>query len=255
MNHTSHSDIIAIIPARGGSKSIPRKNIRLLNGIPLIVYSIEAALQSKYISRIIVSTDDVTIAEIARDRGAETPFLRPSHLADDDTTDLPVFRHALDFLSEKENFRPELIVQLRPTSPFRPPGIIDNAIELILANPLADSIRCVTPAGENPFKMWRIEQGRLLPLLHSDISEPYNMPRQHLPETFWQTGLVEVIRHQTITRKLSMTGEVILPVLVPHEYAVDIDNDFQWQWAELILSHGNLNLILPSTKQERRQHN
>jgi CMP-N-acetylneuraminic acid synthetase len=237
--------IVAIIPARGGSKSIPRKNIRLLNGVPLIAYSIEAAKRAHLVDRVIVSTDDEIIAEVAREWGAETPFLRPAELAGDAVTDFPVFEHVVRWLEFQENYRPDIVVQVRPTSPLRPPGLIDEAIQLLLERPGADSVRTVTHAGENPFKMWRIEEEALQPLLQTDIKEPYNMPRQTLPETYWQTGHVEVIRYQTIIEKRSLTGDVILPCIVPHEYAIDLDNMRQWDFAGYVLDCWDLDTIRP----------
>src|SRR5512140_3943973 len=114
------TDTLAIIPARGGSKGIPRKNIRDVAGYPLIAYSIAAGLQARTVTRVIVSTDDEEIAAVAREWGAETPFLRPAEFAQDKTTDLPVFEHALKWLEEVEGYHPDVIVQLRPTSPIRP---------------------------------------------------------------------------------------------------------------------------------------
>lgn len=242
---TSNQKIIALIPARGGSKSIPKKNIRPLSDAPLLAYSIAAGLQSKWVDRVIVSTDSAEIAEIALEWGAEVPFLRPTELAEDATTDFPVFEHAVRWLEENEGYRADLVVQLRPTSPLRPPRLVDEAIEMLLKNPEADSVRCVTPSGQNPFKMWRIENGVLQPLLKLDLPEPYNQPRQSLQETFWQTGHVEVIRYETIVQKKSLTGEVILPCLVPPEYAIDLDNLYQWDYAEHVLAHWNLELVSP----------
>ena len=117
----SGKEVLAIIPARGGSKGIPRKNIRPFAGYPLIAYSIAAGLQAKTVTRVIVTTDDDEIAEVARSYGAETPFLRPAELAQDLTTDLPVFQHALNWLASHEDYHPDVIVHLRPTSPVRPP--------------------------------------------------------------------------------------------------------------------------------------
>ena len=219
-------EVLALIPARGGSKGIPRKNIRDFAGAPLISYSIAAGLQSRYVTRVIVSTDDEEIAAVARQWGAETPFLRPAEFAQDDTTDLPVFQQALTWLAENENYHPDFLVQLRPTSPVRPIGLIDEAIELMLANPQADCVRGVVPSGQNPFKMWQIEPDshQLKPLLSlPNLKEPYNAPRQELPKTYWQTGHVDVIRASTILEKGSLTGDVILPVLIDPRYTVDID--------------------------------
>src|SRR4029079_13968109 len=113
------TEILALIPARGGSKGIPRKNIRTFAGYPLIAWSIAAAKQASCVTRIIVSTDDEEISSVARQFGAETPFLRPSELAQDQTTDLPVFEQALDWLRDNESYKPDITVQLRPTSPIR----------------------------------------------------------------------------------------------------------------------------------------
>lgn len=241
-------NIVAIIPARGGSKSIPRKNIRYLGNVPLLAYSIAAAEQSKLVSRIIVSTDDEVIAELAQEWGAEVPFLRPKELAEDSTTDFPVMEHAVRWLEFNEDFRADIVVQLRPTSPFRPVGLVDEAVQALLDRPEADSVRTVTPAGENPFKMWRIEDEVLQPLIQSNFHEAYNMPRQELPATFWQTGHVDVIRFQTITQKNSLTGNVILPCVVPHEFAIDLDNLQQWAFAEFLLEHGNLEAVKPQRR-------
>ena len=219
-------EVLALIPARGGSKGIPRKNIRDFAGAPLIAYSIAAALQAQHVTRVIVSTDDEEIAAVARHWGAETPFLRPTELAQDDITDLPVFQQALAWLAEYEAYHPEFVVQLRPTSPVRPVGLIDDAIELMLTNPQADCVRGVVPSGQNPFKMWQIEPDshQLKPLLSlPNVKEPYNAPRQELPKTYWQTGHIDVIRTSTILEKGSLTGDVILPILIDPRYTVDID--------------------------------
>src|SRR5262244_2439518 len=126
----STGGIVAIVPARGGSKSIPRKNIRPFGGVPLLAYSIEAGLSARLVDRVIVSTDDDEIAAIARRSGADVPFMRPPELAGDATPDLPVFQHALNWLDVHEGSRPDIVVQLRPTSPLRPPDCVDRAIEL-----------------------------------------------------------------------------------------------------------------------------
>ena len=168
-------EVLAVIPARGGSKGIPRKNIRPFAGYPLISYSITAALRSKLVTRTIVSTDDEEIAAIAREWRAETPFLRPAELAQDQTTDLPVFQHALNWLKVHENYYPDLVIQLRPTSPIRPLNCIDGAVELLTDRPEADSVRGVVPSGQNPYKMWVIPKkgDPMQPLLRlATVPEP-----------------------------------------------------------------------------------
>lgn len=242
----TQSEILAIIPARGGSKTVPRKNIQPLAGHPLIAYSIAAGLQDQRVSRVIVSTDDEEIAEISRSYGAEIPFLRPASLAQDETVDLPVFKHALEWLAENESYQPEIVVQLRPTSPLRPPDCVDRAIEILLDNTDGDSVRGVIPSGQNPYKMWRISpEGNLRPLIDDDFEEPYNMPRQQLPQTYWQTGHIDVIRVSTILEKGSMSGDNILSLIMDPRYAIDIDTAKDHQHAEWILGHSDLPLIRP----------
>ena len=245
--------ILALIPARGGSKSIPRKNIRPLAGYPLIAYSIAAARGSKLVTRTIVSTDDDEIARLARQYGAETPFMRPAEFAQDDSTDYPVFTHALSWLKEHEGYQPEILVQLRPTSPIRPPGCVDQAVHMLLDHPEADSVRGVIPSGQNPYKMWLInKQGQMEPLLDlPGIREPYNAPRQALPKTYWQTGHIDVIRHSTLLGKGSLSGEVILPLVMDPRYAIDIDTLRDWQHAEWMINQADLPIVTPGLS--RRQ--
>jgi N-acylneuraminate cytidylyltransferase len=241
------TEVLAVIPARGGSKGIPHKNIRDFAGYPLIAYSIAAALQAERVSRVIVSTDDAEIAEIARSFGAEVPFLRPEALAQDDTLDLPVFEHALAWLKEHEGYQPNLIVQLRPTSPVRPVDLVDRATKLLLDNPDADSVRGVVPAGQNPHKMWRIgPDGQMRPLLTVErIDEPYNAPRQKLPPVYWQTGHIDVIRPDVILENGSMSGDVILPVYVDPVFTVDIDNLRDWARYEWLVREQDLAIVHP----------
>ena len=241
-------EVLAVIPARGGSKGIPRKNIKDFSGFPLIAYSIAAAKQSQLVTRVIVSTDDAEIAEIARQWGAETPFLRPEEFARDNTLDLPVLQHGLDWLAENEDYHPEMVVWLRPTSPIRPSDCVDDAIQLLLDHPEADSVRGVIPAGQNPFKMWTLdaESGALNPLLKVEgVAEPYNAPRQILPDAYWQTGHIDAIWTKTVLDKHSMTGQVILPLMIDPRYTVDIDVPADWDHAERVLNAEGLDMVRP----------
>jgi YrbI family 3-deoxy-D-manno-octulosonate 8-phosphate phosphatase len=240
------TEVLALVPARGGSKSIPRKNIGLFAGHPLVAYSIAAGLQASSVSRVIVSTDDEEIAEIARRYGAQTPFLRPEALAQDDTQDLPVFQHELRWLDQNEGYRPDVVVQLRPTSPLRPRDLVDRAVAILAEHLEADSVRGVVPSAQNPYKMWRLaDDGRILPLLGDAPPEAYNMPRQKLAATYWQTGHIDAIRAATIRAQGSMSGQTILPVIVDPRYSVDIDNPRDWARAEWILAGGELEAVLP----------
>jgi len=247
-------EILAIIPARGGSKGIPRKNIRDFAGYPLIAYSIQAALTSKYVTRTIVSTDDLEIAKVARQFGAETPFIRPSEFAQDRSLDLPVYKHALEKLRDQEGYIPDLVVQLRPTSPIRPINLVDDAIEAILNNPKADSVRGVVPSGQNPHKMWKFnrELGTLEGLIKVEgIQEPYNAPRQVLPETFWQTGHIDVIKPEVILEQNSMSGNNILPIFIDPDFTVDLDKPSDWPKAEWIVWYGGLEMVTPGNQRRK----
>ena len=242
-------EVLAIIPARGGSKGIPRKNIKPFAGYPLISYSIAAGLQSELTTRVIVSTDDEEIAAVARKWGAQTPFMRPAEFAADNTLDLPVFQHALTWLKEHEGYVPDIVVQLRPTSPARPVGMVDQAIRLLLDHPEADSVRGVVPADENPHKMWRVdtETGLMHGLLKVEgIDEPYNAPRQKLPPVYWQTGHIDAIRpERTFMAGNSMSGKNILPLFLDPAYTIDIDTPFDWMRYEWLVTHAGLNIVWP----------
>lgn len=243
-------EVLAVIPARGGSKGIPRKNIRDFAGYPLIAYSIAAGRQAERVTRVVVSTDDREIADTALGFGAEVPFLRPTELAQDATRDLPVFEHVLRWLRDNESYQPDLVVQLRPTSPVRPVGLVDRAVDILADHQDADSVRGVVPAGQNPYKMWHIHtEGHMLPLLTLDtVKEPYNAPRQALPPVYWQTGHIDVIRPEVIEVKQSMTGEMIMPVEIDPAFTVDIDNLQDWARYEWLVQERNLDMVYPGHK-------
>lgn len=241
------AEVLALIPARGGSKGIPRKNLRDFAGAPLIAYSIAAAKQAERVTRVIVSTDDPEIADVARAWGAEVPFMRPAQFAQDDSTDLPVFEHALEWLEQNENYMPDIVIQLRPTSPVRPIGLLDQAVELLLEHPEADCVRGVVPSVQNPFKMWQIDsEGRLTQLLEvAGLREPYNAPRQALPQTYWQTGHIDAIRSNTILAKHSLTGDIILPLLIDPLYTVDIDTPDDFLISAKLISDPRIKAVDP----------
>jgi CMP-N,N'-diacetyllegionaminic acid synthase len=211
----SRPEVIALIPARGGSKSVPRKNLLPVAGRPLIAYSILHAKACPSITRIIVSTDDDEIAEVAKSYGAEVPFKRPAEAASDTATDFQVFHHALTWLGEHESYVPELVVHLRPTGPVRETALIERAVQLMLKSPEADALRSVGTAEQTPYKMWRIEGSFLCPLIElPGYPEAHSMPRQKLPVAYWQNGYVDIVRPRTILELASMTGRVVLPFIV-----------------------------------------
>lgn len=216
--------ILALIPARGGSKSLPRKNLLNMLGRPLVAWSIHHAQTSKYVNRIIVSTDDEEIAQVARAWGAEVPFLRPARFAQDMSPDIDVFRHALQWLQAKEGYVPDLILHLRPTGPARRVNVIDAAIEKILGSPQVDSLRSSSLAIQSPFKMWFLqEDGTMKPVItHDTIQESHSMARQILPKAYWQNGYVDITKPSTILEKNSMVGDHVLHFVVDED-VTDVD--------------------------------
>ena len=229
--------IIALIPARSGSKSVPNKNIRKLAGKPLLSYSIKTALDSSLIDRVFVSTDDKKIAKIAKEYGAEVPFLRPRKISGDNSLDIEFHQHALNWLLENEKYIPDLIVNLRPTNPIRKSKTIDRAIQCLIESPDMDSLRSVRLSNHSPYKMWTISDlGVLKPVTSElNIKEPFNMPRQQLPKCYWQDGYVDVTKYSTVVKKMSTTGNNILPFLIEEE-SIDIDYEESIKQVENILS-------------------
>jgi len=241
----THTEVLALIPARGGSKSIPRKNIINFAGFPLIAYSIASGIAAETITRVIVSTDDEEIGDISRCYGAETPFMRPDKHAQDGTPDLPVYQHALTWLADNEDYHPDIVVQLRPTSPFRRVWHIDQAVLRLIEHPDADAVRTVCVPFQNPFKMWRIDTDGIMKPLGRELgidNEPYNQPRQVLPEVYWQTGYVDAAWTDTILLKNSMTGDRILPLIIDPSEWVDIDSPDDWTRAERLITNGEVTL-------------
>lgn len=210
------TDILALIPARGGSKGIPRKNLLLVAGKPLIAYSIEHALQSSRINRVMVSTDDEEIASVSKQYGAEVPFMRPAEYAQDLSPDIDVFVHALHWLRDEEGYTPEMVVHLRPPGPVRRVELIDAAIDVLAKHPKADAVRSVTLARQTPFKMWFItQQGNMVPVARlDDVPDSQSLPRQQLPPVYWQNGYVDVLRPRAVLEKHSMWGDHVLPFIV-----------------------------------------
>jgi N-acylneuraminate cytidylyltransferase len=240
------SKVLAIILARGGSKSIPKKSIALCAGKPLMFYTIKAAQNAKLIDRIIITTDDEEMAGYARSEGVEVPFMRPKELAEDLTPDLPVMQHALRWLEENEGYIPEMLVHLRPTTPLKASADIDKGIELMRAHPEAESVRSICSPLHTPFKMFRLDEGEvyLKPILSKEYPEvfekypePYNMPRQILPKIWRHSGYVDIIRPEVITVKNSMSGSKILPLPFEQWRDIDIDSQKEIKQAEGIIEN------------------
>ena len=218
-------EILAIIPARGGSKGIKRKNLVDFLGKPLMAHSIEHALACQSITRTIVSTEDEEIARVSRSFGAEVPFMRPPELAEDQVLDWPVFVHALEYLAKNENYHPDIIVHLRPTTPYRKPEWIEEAVNLLIRHPGAHSVRSVSVPDKHPYRMFTIgSEGYLDPIMKHEHPEPYLLRRQDLPRVYYYNCVIDATRPMTILERRSMTGDRIYPYIMDPGQVLDIDS-------------------------------
>lgn len=223
-------DILTVIPARSGSKSLPHKNIKLLEGKPLLAYSIEYAKRCALVSKTVVSTDSEEYADIARQYGASVPFLRPPEYARDSSTDFEFMKHAFDFhRSHNEHY--DLLVLLRPTSPLRPKGLIERGLSILCENPSATSVRSVAPVTEHPYRVWSKRKDGSIEGFVSHEKEPYNLPRQKLPELLFQTGDIEIVRASTLLTG-SVSGDNVYPLIIAHDDMVDIDSESDFKEAK-----------------------
>jgi len=222
------TEVLAVIPARSGSKGVPHKNIRPFRGLPLLAHSVIRARESALVTRTIVSTDSADYARIGRQFGAETPFLRPAGISGDLSSDLEVFLHALEWLEREEGYQPDLCVHLRPTYPLRSVTDIDAMIRVLLDNPHFDSARSVALTPDTPFKMWfRDACGALEPVVTGAIPDAHSLPRQALPPVFLQNACIDVVRSRVLREQRSMTGDRVYGYLMHDNFDIDSAHHFQ----------------------------
>ena len=230
--------VLAVVPARGGSKGIPRKNLQLLGGKPLVAHAVATGLAASLVDRVLCTTDDPEIADAARAAGAEVPFLRPAELAQDASEDWPVFMHVLAWLDREAAWTPDLVVNLRPTSPLRTPQHVDDAIRLLLETG-ADSVKAVCLARQHPHKMWlRQADGRIEPYLKTPmrLSRGPDVPRAELEDIYWQNGVVDVTRRTVILEHRVMIGPHVAGLVTEPADSIDIDTPLDLALAELVLA-------------------
>jgi CMP-N-acetylneuraminic acid synthetase len=228
--------VLGVIPARGGSKGIPRKNLAPLGGRPLLAYSCDAARASATLTRVIVSTDDADIARTADRFGVEVPFLRPAALASDATPMLDVLLDLLATLDAREAYRPDVVVLLQPTSPFRRAEHIDGAVRLLQASGADSVVSVVTvPHQFTPASLLQIEGERLVPA--GGTIGPTR--RQDKPALFARNGpAVLAVRRSTLIDQGMLYGTDVRPLVMAREDSIDIDDAFDLQVAEMLLSAG-----------------
>lgn len=221
------SEVVALIPARSGSKGVPDKNIRLLGEHPLIAWSIMAAKKSKLIDRIIVSTDSSFYADIAKKYGAEVPFLRPVEISSDISTDYDFIHHAIEWLSIHHE-KPKWIAHIRPTTPFRNPSEIDRAISLFKGNQIASSLRSAHEMSESAYKTFEINTNGFYKMVGNTYQnlDFANNARQLFSSTYQANGYIDVLSVEYILSKAAIHGDKVMPFITNHSYEVDTEDDF-----------------------------
>jgi CMP-N,N'-diacetyllegionaminic acid synthase len=227
-------EVLGVIPARGGSKGIPRKNLVPLGGRPLIAHTCDAARASRSLTRVLVSTDDEEIFGIVQALGLETPFLRPLVLAADDTPMVDVLLDVIATLERRETYRPDAVVLLQPTSPFRRAEHVDAAVDL-LASSGADSVVSVVPVPHQftPSSLMRLEGSRLLPAVEGEL----RLRRQDKPHLFARNGpAVVAVRTTMLVQRRTLYGPDTRPLIMSREDSLDIDDDYDLQLAELLMA-------------------
>ena len=226
---------LAIITARGGSKGIHKKNIVSLRKKPLIYYTLKAAKESRFLDKIIVSTDDNKIARVAIDEGVSVPFKRPKNISHDTASSKEVIKHALKFLEKNENYIPDIIVILQPTSPLRSPNLIDRSIQL-LQKSKASSVISVKKVKSHPFLNFRCK-GSLLEPLKKDFEKYYQ--RQKFSNLYYPTGAIYTFWYDTLKKYDSYYGPRIKPIITSDEDSIDVDSLFDLFICEMTMKHWN----------------
>jgi CMP-N-acetylneuraminic acid synthetase len=222
-----------VIPARGGSKGVPRKNIRVVCGKPLIAYTIETARASGVFYRVIVSSDDPDIIGTSREYGADVPFVRPSELARDDTPMVPAVRHAVQFVEDQDGVVLDYVCVLQPTEPLRTVDDIKAAVRKILETG-ADSVTSVCRMDDlHPVFMKRIENDRLVPFC---LPEPEGLRRQDVyPPAYVRNGVVYIVKRDVLMKKNSLYGQDCRPYVMPPESYLSVDTEVQLKLVDLLL--------------------
>ena len=231
LDYVDFASCMAVIPARGGSKSVPKKNIRLFQQFPLLSYSIAAAKLARSVDRVVVSTDSEEIAQISRLYGAETPFLRPTEYAQDNSPDIEFVKHAIQWLYEHEGRIPRYFVHLRPTSPLRNPEAIDKAIAQIKQDENATSLRSGNVCIHPPYKWFKKERTYLEPLMPGMTCDEANLPRQGFPTVYIPNGYVDILKTDFIIKTDLMHGDRML--IYETDEIPDVDSELDLKKLEL----------------------
>jgi len=226
--------ILAVIPARGGSKSVPRKNVANIAGKPLLAYTIEEALKVPRILDLVVSTDDQEIAGVARTLGAQVPFMRPSELATDHAQSAPVLRHCLLEMETLRGLRYDAVLMLQPTAPLRRASHIEVAIDMLATHECDSVVSVVSVAGYHPLRMKRLVGNRLINFIDQGFEDM--RPRQVLPPVYIRNGAIYLSRRHVVADQEQVVGSVCLGFEMSAEESVNIDDRLDFKMAEILLS-------------------
>jgi len=227
--------VLGVIPARGGSKSIRQKNLASLGGKPLIEYTISHAFSAATLDEVIVSTDSEEIASVARKLGASIPFIRPAHLATDTAPSIDVVLHALHFMEQLRNRRFRAVALLQPTTPFRPQGLIDDAILRLMKSDLDSVVSVVDVGAHHPYRMYELDDASVLSPVMKEVNNPM-LVRQLLPKIYIRSGDVYVTRRECLVQQHSLLGERSSGLVIPSDIAVNIDSERDLEFARHLLA-------------------
>ena len=226
--------ILGVIPARGGSKSIPRKNIKKLGKHPLIAYSIFSAKKSRILTDIIVSTDDKEIIKIAKKYGAEVPFVRPKHLATDKALAVPTIQHAASFMEKKNGFLYDYVVMIQPTCPLTLAVDFDKALNKLIKTKANSVISVVEVGPIHPWRMKKIVNDKLVDYSKEKVE---NMPRQKLPKIYIRSGDIYAVKRNILMKKNTFKGKDSRPYIMPIKRSVNIDSMTDFWLSEILIKN------------------
>jgi len=234
-NSNKNLHIVALIPARSGSKGLIDKNIRIYKHLPLIAHSINVGCNSRYIKTVYFSSDSEKYNDIARIYGAKIVNLRPAEISQDLSPDIDTFHYFLNWIKENKIQQPDLIVHLRPTYPNRSVELVDKCIENFINNyDLYDSLRTVVPIDKCPYKMYYIQENiygginnNLIPFIrtHENFIEPFNQARQNFPQAYLHNGCIDIIKRECLEKNNLLSGTRIIPFIMDKNEINDIDNE------------------------------
>ncbi len=263
VRETTVPSVVALIPARQGSKRVPGKNVRMLGGHPVIAYTIAAAVESGVFESVVVSTDSEEVAAVARHYGAEVPFLRPAAFAGDTSPDIEWVEYTLAEL-KRAGRSWDCFSLLRPTSPFRSAATIRRAWELFVSQPGADSLRAIEKCAQHPAKMWVVDGNRMQPLLvdmrsrlggRPAAASPYtpwhSTPYQALPLVYVQNASLEIAWTRVVLEDRTIAGDVLVPFITEGYEGFDINDPNDWMIAERLVADGTVKLPTVGTKAHR----